>query len=216
MNRIIIFANGDLTHPNQIKQFIRPTDHIVCADGGTIHCLKLGITPNLVIGDLDSTPPHIIEQLMNQQIAIQQYPTDKDKTDLALALDWAVEQHPQEVVLLTALGGRLDQMLANIMLLTQHNYTMVPVMLFDGNQTIRLLQAGQAVTIPGQPGDTLSLIPLTTVRGLTLTNVQWPLHKATTTLGSSLTISNTMLTTQATVEFDEGLMLVVKITSLNE
>ena len=54
MQRIIIFANGDLPGPDQISKLLRSDDFVICADGGTRHALALGRTPNLVIGDMDS------------------------------------------------------------------------------------------------------------------------------------------------------------------
>ena len=54
LQRIIIFANGDLPDLNQARTLMRSDDFIICADGGTHHALALGLTPNLVIGDMDS------------------------------------------------------------------------------------------------------------------------------------------------------------------
>ncbi|MDP1779452.1 MAG: hypothetical protein Q8K73_04185 [Anaerolineales bacterium] len=52
--RIIIFANGDLPDPDKAHALLRESDFIIAADGGTRHALALGLTPNIIIGDLDS------------------------------------------------------------------------------------------------------------------------------------------------------------------
>jgi len=54
--RIIIFANGDLPNPEKARALIHADDLIIAADGGTRHALALGLTPNVIIGDLDSLP----------------------------------------------------------------------------------------------------------------------------------------------------------------
>ncbi len=54
MPRCIIFANGTLPDLDSARRLIRPDDFILAADGGTRHALDLGLTPSIIIGDLDS------------------------------------------------------------------------------------------------------------------------------------------------------------------
>ncbi len=212
MNRVVIFANGIATQPELLRYHLHPSDHIVCADGGTQYALSLDLTPDIIIGDLDSLKPEIVAQMEQAGVTIQRHPVAKDKTDLELALDYAIDQQPTEIMLVTALGGRLDQMLANIMLLTRPEYSSVQLTLADGPQWATILRSQQRFTIQGQPGDTLSLIPLlATVTGVNLSGVQWPLAGVTLSLGSTLTISNKFIDTQATVQIDDGLVLLVHI-----
>lgn len=214
MTRTIIFANGVLTDPDGLKNQLRPTDRLICADGGTQHVLALGLTPHVVIGDLDSTPPELVAQLRAQGVSIQPYPADKDFTDLELALEFALAEQPHEILLVTALGGRLDQVLANIMLLARPAYAAIPITLLDGLQRAMMLRANQSLTLHGRVGDTLSLIPLTpTVTGVTIEQVKWPLTDVTLSFGSSFTISNEFVENQANVSIQNGLVLLVHITA---
>ncbi len=210
MTRIVIFANGDLTWPDLVRAYLRPTDRIFCADGGTRHALALGLTPHVIIGDLDSLSPDIVAEMAAAGVIIHRHPAHKDQTDLELALTLAAAESPDEILLLTALGGRLDQMLANILLLTRPEYAPARLSLADGAQWTTLLRARQSILIAGQPGDTLSLIPLTpTVSRVTLSGVEWPLNRVTLSLGSTWTISNMLVAPQAEVQIGEGLVLVV-------
>ena len=63
MSRIVIFANGELNYPEQLKAQLHPADRIFCADGGTLHALALGLTPEIIVGDLDSLPEGIVAQM---------------------------------------------------------------------------------------------------------------------------------------------------------
>lgn len=210
MSRIVIFANGKLNQPDLLKAQLHSTDRIFCANGGTLHALTLGLTPNAIIGDLDSLPPETVAHMDAKGVAIHRHPARKDFTDLELALQLAVAEKPDEILLVTALGGRLDQMLANILLLTRPEYAPVLLTLIDGPYWARLLRAHQSLEIHGQPGDTLSLVPLTpTVSDVSLRGVEWPLERTTLLLGSTLTISNTLARSLVTVQTGEGLVLVV-------
>lgn len=217
MSRIIIFANGLLTQPEFLRRRLLPGDRIFCADGGAVHALTLGLTPEIIIGDLDSLPPDVVDTLAAKGVNIQRHPIRKDQTDLELAFQAALAQQPDEIVLVTALGGRLDQMLANILLLTRPEYASVKISLIDGPQWALVLRAGQTLTITGQPGDTLSLIPLTSVVSqVTLTGVEWPLHAATLTLGSTYSISNALADSQAHLTIEKGMLLVVHFEQMDE
>lgn len=210
MSRIVIFANGILSQPELLQTRLQASDRIFCADGGTQHALALGLVPDVIIGDLDSLSPEIVSQMEAAGVTIHRHPEDKDQTDLELALTLAVSEQPEEILLVTALGGRLDQMLANILLLTHSAYASVRLTLVDGPQWATVLHAHQAITIEGQPGDTLSLIPLSpSVHWVNLTGVAWPLTGATLLFGSTLTISNVLTATQAMVEIGEGMVLLV-------
>ncbi len=214
MSRIVIFANGVLSDPQILPRRLRPTDRIFCADGGTHHALRLGLMPHAIIGDLDSLSSEVVSQMESAGVPIYRYPIRKNQTDLELAIQLALAEQPDEILLVTALGGRLDQMLANILLLTRFVQEKARFTLVEGNQAAILLAAYQTITMEGLSGDTVSLIPLTaTVTEVTLTNVEWPLEKATLFLGSTLTISNIFTDSQVIVQIGEGLVLVVHISS---
>jgi thiamine pyrophosphokinase len=211
-SRIVIFANGPLRDAEGLRSWLRPSDRIYCADGGTHHALALGLTPQRIVGDLDSLATEIAACLEAAGVSFDRHPADKDQTDLELALTLAVQEQPAEILLVTALGGRLDQTLANIFLLARPDYAGIRLALADGGEWAGLLRAGESLTIQGRVGDTLSLIPLASaVSGVKLAGVKWPLADATLSLGSTLTISNVLTTDTATIQISAGLLLVIHI-----
>jgi thiamine pyrophosphokinase len=212
MSRIVIFANGVPGQPELLKTHLRATDRIFCADGGTNHALALGLIPEIIAGDLDSLSADVVTQVAQAGARIQRHPSDKDQTDLELVLELATAEGPDEIAVVTALGGRLDQTLANIFLLARSIYDSVRITLIDGSQRAIVLHDRQTVTIDGQPGDTLSLVPLTPkVDQVSLTGVKWPLAKASLAFGSTLSISNVLTTPPAKVQIGSGRVLVVHI-----
>ena len=212
MPKTIIFANGILSEPAQCQTPIAPDDTLICADGGTRHALALGLTPHLVVGDMDSLPPSDQQTLTSRGVELIRHPVDKDQTDLELAFEVAVDRGATEILLLTALGGRLDQQLANILLLTRPEWQHVRLSLAEGRQRAWLLRGPDELTLSGSPGDTLSLVPLSqTLTGLDLEQVAWPLCNKTVSLGSTLTISNRFLAKSVTIRAKSGLGLVIHL-----
>ena len=211
--RAIIFANGGFTQPPPIK----PGDLIIAADGGSRHCLDLGIRPDLVVGDFDSLAEDDLRQLQEAGVELARYPTHKDFTDLELALQHARQRGADEVLVLAAMGGRWDQTLANVLLPAGREFADLTVRLIDGNQEISLIRPGQALEIPGEKGDTLSLIPLLgDAYGITTQGLEYPLSGETLYFGSTRGISNVMQENRVSITLQTGLLLCVVIHSNNK
>jgi thiamine pyrophosphokinase len=209
--RVVIITNGHLSDPVKARRHIHPGDRVICADGGTRHAHAMGLTPDIVVGDLDSLAPNLRAELETAGVRFEIHPVRKDETDLELALRLAIAEGATEVDVLAVLGGRLDQSLANLLLLARPEWSSARVRVIEGNETAWPIWGGQTTTIAGAIGDTLSLVPLTpTVTGVTLEGVEWPLHNATLHLGSTLTISNALAAPLARLRVGEGLILVVQ------
>lgn len=212
MAKTVIFANGIPTNLSNTHSLIKPDDTIICADGGTQHALSLGLTPDVLVGDMDSLSEAVQADLEAKGVELICHPIKKDQTDLELAFEVAIARGATEILLLTAIGGRLDQQLANILLLTRPEWQSARLSLAEGQQRAWLLRGPDELTLSGQPGDTLSIVPLSaTMEGLDIEHAEWPLQEATVPLGSTLTISNTFLSNQVRVRVKAGLGLVIQI-----
>jgi thiamine pyrophosphokinase len=210
ISRCVIFANGTIPDLPAARAAIRPDDLIIAADGGSRHCLALNLSPEFVIGDLDSLEPTEQARLQTGGSRFEQHPRDKDQTDLELAIRFAVSAGAPEILLLGLLGGRLDQTLANLLLLARPDWGQVRLSLVDGPDTAWLLRSGDSLQIAGIPGDLVSLIPLSnSVTGVTTWQLRWPLQAARLPFGSTWGISNEILTAPAAVQIDAGLLLVI-------
>ncbi len=208
--RTIIFANGVLTDPAAARAAIRPGDRLLAADGGLHHLRRLGLAPDVLIGDLDSVEPSEVEDLRRAGGRVERFPVRKDKTDLELAVRLARAEGAGDILIFGALGGRWDQTLANLLLLAHEDFRSVRIRLVDGAQQIYLIQATAA--IEGRPGDTVSLISLQgDARGVTTDGLEYPLRDGQLPFGSTLGISNVLLGEQASVSVQDGLVVCIVI-----
>jgi thiamine pyrophosphokinase len=185
-------------------------DLTLAADGGADLCVAWGWPVDAVVGDMDSVNDSVRQQLEAQGVPFIVSPVEKDETDLELALRLALERGATELIIAGALGARIDHTLGNLALLALPALAGIPTCIADGDQTIWL--ARDRVSVAGQPGDTLSLLPFGgDAHGVSLTGVHWPLHAADLPLGPSLSISNRMTASQAEVSVMEGRLWVVHI-----
>ena len=208
--RCVIIANGNPPDPAIAHRYADQADLLLAADGGACHALALNLAPQVVIGDLDSLDAEQQTRLRAAGTHFIVHPAAKDETDLELALLYAVHQDADPIVVLAALGGRLDQALANILLLTLPALIGRDVRLVDGAQTAFVVR--NQATIRGKPGDTVSLIPLGgEVRGVTTRGLAYSLTEGTLPFGPALGVSNEMTTSQARIQVRDGLLLCVHL-----
>ena len=210
--RALIFANGDPASREVVQRWMQPDSIAIAADGGVRNALTAGITPDTVIGDLDSLPDAIRADLERRGVRFIVHPARKDETDLELAIHHALERGATEIVIFSALGGRWDQSLANVLLLTLPDLRGVPARIVDQRQTMAILAGDTEAHIEGRVGDTLSLIALGgDAHGVTVEGCEYPLNQARLPFGKTLGISNVLIEPTARVSVKEGIVLVIHI-----
>lgn len=210
LKRAVIIANGDPPTREQARAWLRSGDTLICADGGGRAALALGLAPQVVIGDFDSLSPQELDALAARGAVLQRHPREKDETDLELVLLFAAPDH-DEIIILGAGGGRLDQTLANMMLLAMPQLTpRHRVILVTANEQVSLIHPGHIHELRGTPGCTVSLLPIGgDAAGITTTGLQYPLRDETLKFGPARGVSNVMLGERASVFVREGRLLLI-------
>jgi thiamine pyrophosphokinase len=205
---LLIFANGVLDEVAWIRPYLALDTAVWAADGGSKHLFRLNHLPDRVIGDMDSLEPKVQLWLAENQVPFDQHPREKDETDLELALRLAVDRPEHEIWLFGLLGGRLDQMLANIFLLSYPELADKTVQLITPTERAWLVR--EQTEIVGQVGDVVSLIPLTAdVQVAQTVGLKWPLQAEPLEFGRARGVSNQLIAEKATVTLESGLLLCV-------
>ncbi len=208
MKRAIIFYNGDLSDLRHAKQYIKPTDYIICADGGAKHAEKLGLKPDVIIGDFDSLPKTNQSKLARQGVQFITFKREKDETDSELTIKYAIKKRYKAILIFGLFGSRLDHMLTNIFALDYISNINADVTIIEGKQEIRTIH--DRIKLYGKKGDLLSLIPLKgNAKKVTTLNLKYPLKNEDLLFGYSRGISNVFSKDTAEVSLQEGSLLVI-------
>ena len=210
----IIFANGEFCPPeNPIK--IHGENLVIAADGGSRHLQILGIKPDVLIGDLDSTSPDLIKDWQKAGVTIIRHPARKDQTDLELALFYAQENGAEQIEVYGAVGGRLDMSYGNLLLLAHPDHTAEIKLLCD-EEEVQVLREGHKITINGSRGDIVSLLSLQPGQSrITTKGLEYPLKNGNLAFGSTRGISNRLADDQATIQLNAGLLAVIQTQTKN-
>lgn len=208
MRRAIVIVNGDMSNSNMIGKIIRKTDTVVCVNGGTKIALQHDIMPHIIIGDFDSMSEHIKERISQHKITWIQYPTDKDKSDTELAIDYLYNNSYSEIVVFGLSGSRIDHVLANILFIAYFSCKKTPITIIEGNQ--RLYFTANTISLPTKKGDVISLIPIKeNCYGVVTTGLQYALQNETLYFGASRGLSNVAVSMRVAVKIKKGTLCVI-------
>lgn len=207
MTTVIVVAGGVAPDPS-LRELLPPADAVIAADSGYDHALRLGLSPAVLVGDLDSISADGLAAAERAGVRIERHPPDKDATDLELALELAA-RGADEIVVVAGDVGRFDHAVGNLLLLGAERYAGVRISARLALGLVTVVRSERTLT--GQPGDIVSLFAVGgPASGVTTTGLRWPLHEATLAVGSTLGTSNEMLGTEATVEVADGVVFAIQ------
>ncbi len=218
--RTLIALNGTIADDKICLAIARTCDYRVCADGGARHLVRLGVTPDLLIGDLDSITTADLAWMKARGVPIERYPANKDWTDSELAIENALshaKNRDHELWMIGALGARLDHVLANLGIGARLASMGVRAWLTDGRVFVTYLAGRTSIQIDldwlGLATPVVSLIPAAgkDLAGVTLTGLAYPLDHAFIPAGSTRGVSNSVLPGKHAIEIriESGLGYVV-------
>lgn len=197
--RAVIFGNGTVTNYEHIRTYLRNDDFIICADGGIRHAKALGILPDILIGDFDSSVPD------ESDVKKIEYPVRKDFTDSEICMKYAAENGYGEILFVGMSGTRADHTLTNMLLLSKCSCGMM----IDDNNEIYYLK--DRIRIENKKGKTLSIIPVKgDMCGIITAGLEYPLNDEDLYFGESRGNSNVIIddVCEITLKSGEGLIFI--------
>lgn len=185
---------------------------LIAADRGVEFFMETGLTPDAAVGDFDSLSASGREYLETLKfVQVKQLKPEKDDSDTQSAVDLALEMGAKEIILLGALGSRVDHVLANLGLLTMGKVRGADISILDANNYIRLISSGTELRKDELFGRFVSFFPVGgDVPGLVLEGFKYPLNGHYLTVSDSgLTVSNEIVAERAKVTFEKGSLLMI-------
>ncbi|MGZ6256560.1 MAG: thiamine diphosphokinase, partial [Candidatus Limnocylindria bacterium] len=77
--KVIVVAGGDAAPEDGAR--LDGADLVIAADSGAAWLDARGLRPDLVVGDMDSVDPALLERLATDGVAIERHPAEKDASD---------------------------------------------------------------------------------------------------------------------------------------
>lgn len=180
----------------------------IAVDRGLEHLLRFKIEPDYCLGDFDSVSSFLKKSILNGKY--KQFPSEKDETDLELALSYALKIKPDVINIYGATGGRLDHEIVNLQMLLKGVGCCTSLFLIDKKNKITIKSPGTYSISKSQFNYISFLSFFEVVEGLTLEGFKYHLNNGKLTCGSSLCISNELISNIGTFSFSSGILIVVE------
>lgn len=203
MNALII-ANGTLPPKKIVKELISQADAVICADGGANYARTLRISPDIILGDLDSITPGTRKYFSRVPIMFME---DQNSTDLEKALSYCIERKFKTVNVVGGTGDRLDHTTGSLGCFKKYRGK-VGLRLYDTVGVIT--QINKKIEFTTNVGEQISLIPLERCEGVTTKNLRYSLNNDVLELGVREGISNVATTKQVFISVKKGTLLLYR------
>ena len=211
MHRCVIISAGQIDNYERSKSFIQPGDFCIFCDDGLRHAEKLGVIPDLIVGDFDSCDSSDLSKYAGTagHPEIIKLPREKDDTDTLFAVKLAVERGFDDFLFLGAMGARFDHALANVSVLLFLDGLGIKAVLVDDYSEMQIV--GER---PFYIKDDCSYFSVMTtegsVSGVNIKNAKYPLENASLSADFQLGISNEVLPGKtAEISVANGRVLIV-------
>lgn len=186
----VVLLGGALEPTPRFRSMVAGA-RFIAADGGMRHAAALGVTPEVWVGDFDSTSPEELDAWGH--VPREPYPAAKNATDGEIAVLAALERGAGRLILAGALGGeRSDHALQHLLHAASLKEDGIDVMLSSGLEEAWPLPPGRT-TVDLPEKSLFSVLGLTALSGLSIENVRYPLGGFDLAFGSSRTVSNVAL-----------------------
>src|SRR5436309_1137030 len=133
--KALIVANGPLPPKSIIRKLGASTDIIVCADGGANHAMKLRITPDVILGDMDSITNSTRKYFSRIPLLCMD---DQYSTDLEKAITYCIGRNVKSADVIGALGDRIDHSTGSLGCFSKFRHD-IHLRMFDANGVVTLI-----------------------------------------------------------------------------
>lgn len=196
----LIVSGGELC---PIPEELKGAAFVIACDRGWTYAGRLGLAPDLIVGDFDSAPPPAADA------AVKRFPSRKDDTDTMLAAKEALARGYTDVAVCCAFGGRLDHTLANLQTAAYLAAHGARARLF-GTDTEALVFAAGKARVSRRAGWSLSVFALSDAcEGVTIRGTKYECENETLRCSFPLGVSNVWAAEEAEISAQSGTLLIL-------
>ena len=207
--RAFIYTGGKV-YDELVSEQPTADDIVIAADAGALLAKRLGVTPNIMVGDFDTlTNPDV-----PSGTELIRLPAEKDETDTQFAVSLALERGADEIIMIGGLEGRLDHTLAFLSILEdlwENRQRRVPAVITSGKNRVRYLRNSGVILPRSQYRYFGVLAADSQIKGVTVEGAKYPLKNKTLLRSNrGLAISNEIVGNCALIEIKKGSAWIVE------
>jgi thiamine pyrophosphokinase len=212
----VIFLGGELQNEALARKLSLSSDIVVCADSGAEHAIKLGLTPQAIVGDLDSVTSDTIKYFESQNCEIIRI-ADQESNDFEKAFEYLLKKSEigerlGTVFVFGMTGGRTDHTLANFSVMLRYTDLFENIVSMEMGAEHKFLTTNKNnCTIDCEIGTTISLTPFGEANGIITENLRYSLSGDGLRLGMREGLSNVATDEPVSIKINSGALLITVI-----
>lgn len=199
-----VFAGGTITTTTVVASSL-----VIAADSGYDNARSLGVAVDVLVGDMDSISVENLAKAAALGVTIERFPTDKDATDLEIAIDAAIARGATRITVYGGEGGSFSHLLGNALGLTADRWADVHIVWKLGDATVHRALPSSPVTIGTTIGTIVTVLPIGDASGVTATGLRWALTDSDLARGTSRGLSNVVSDPPVSISVDSGALLII-------
>ena len=206
MKKCIILANGKSPRKSVITFFQKNGfDTLLCADSGADSALRLGLTPDFIIGDLDSISKEAIKKFKSTS-KILLYKRQND-TDVEKCLKFAIKNKFDEALLIGVTGNRLDHTICNLGIVLKF-FSKIKLSLVAENSYLKPFTGD--VRLITQKGEIISLYAFDKKTKITSKGLKYLLKNISLPFGEKESTSNISTSDSVQLKIRNGIIFIIR------
>ncbi len=206
MKKCIILANGRPPAKSVINDLRKlGYDTLICADGGSGTAKKLGLIPDYIIGDLDSSEASTLK-FYEKKTKIIRIKRQND-TDVEKCLKFAIKKKFREAVLLGVTGDRLDHTICNLGIVLKF-FSVIRLSIIAENSFLTAYTG--KVKLSATPYETISLYGFNRNTKIISRGLKYPLKNIPLPFGERESTSNVATGKSGDLSITGGVIFVVR------
>ena len=206
MKKCLILANGQPPRKSEINFLMKAGyETLICADGGANSAFRLNLTPDYIVGDLDSIREDVLKFYKGKSIIKHnksQYSTDVEK-----CLKLAKQKKIEHVMFIGATGDRLDHTFCNLGIVLKF-FDMITIEILH-QKSLLSAHTGK-VKLKTTKGEIVSIYGIDKKTKFTTNGFKYPLKNEPLPFGERESTSNAAISDEAEVIIKNGIAFIVR------
>lgn len=198
--KAVIFLNGVFPHKKVITKGINKNDYLVAADGAANYLKKIGVIPDIILGDLDSIKEGVLNYYLKKNIPVIKY-TEQETTDFEKSLNFVIKTGLKDIIIFGFTSLRPDHSLNNFSVLKRY-YKKLNIRFIDNDFIIEFIR--KSISFNYRKNQLISLLPFPAARGITTKGLRYALKDESLSLGVREGTLNVASSEKVTVSFRTG------------
>lgn len=201
IKKCVIISGAPESDLSYYKDYINDC-FIICADSGYLKCKKIGVKPDLIIGDFDSSyPPNEDCEIITLQVR-------KNDSDTFHCVKVAAERGYRDITVLGGIGSRVDHTYSNILSLNYCLNNGISAKLVNNNNMVIITD--KPVKFSKDKYEFFSMFAVfDRVENLSISGAQYDLSEYTLEPDDQLTQSNGFKDQTVNISFTKGKLILI-------